>query len=75
MTLAASVMGSQARGSQIRLLLFWSFLASAPLLLIYGLASGFWGQDIVTRVIGIIWVCAFLFFLLCGFKATRRDPV
>ena len=59
-------------GLPLRLSLFWSFLAAAPIMLIYGLASGFFGQGVLTNLIGVIWLGVFLWFLVCAFRALSR---
>jgi succinate dehydrogenase/fumarate reductase cytochrome b subunit len=42
-----------------RLALFWSLLASVPLLLLYGLMVGFLGPVTGTHLVGAAWVLAF----------------
>ena len=59
-------------GLHLRLSLFWSFLAAAPIMLIYGLASGFLGQGVLTNLIGVLWLGVFLWFLVCAFRALSR---
>ena len=47
-----------------RLALFWSLLASVPLLLLYGLMAGFLGQVAGTHLVGAAWVAAFVWIWL-----------
>ena len=47
-----------------RLALFWSLLASVPLLLLYGLMAGFLGPVAGTQLVGAAWVVAFLWIWL-----------
>ena len=47
-----------------RLALFWSLLASVPLLLLYGLMAGFLGPIAGTQLVGAVWVVAFLWIWL-----------
>ena len=47
-----------------RLALFWSLLASVPLLLLYGLMAGFLGPAAGTHLVGAAWVVAFLWIWL-----------
>ena len=75
LTLVMSLLGAKACGPQVRIALFWSFLATGPLLLIYGLLGGFLGQGAVTRLIGVMWLAFFGYFLYCGFRAIRRSAV
>ena len=71
LTLVPFFSGLKGIGLPLRLSLFWSFLAAAPWMLLYGLAGGFLGQGILTNFIGIIWLGVFLWFLTCGFRALR----
>ena len=47
-----------------RLALFWSLLASVPLLLLYGLLAGFLGPVAGTHLVGAAWVAAFVWIWL-----------
>ena len=72
LTLVLFIGGLKGIGLTVRLSLFWSFLAAAPWMLLYGLAAGFFGQGILTTFIGIIWFSVFLWFLACAFRALRE---
>lgn len=53
-----------------RLALFWSLLASTPVLLLYGLVGGFIGQGPALQLIGIVWVVIFLWFWIASLRAS-----
>jgi len=72
LTLVLFIGGLRDIGLPLRLSLFWSFLAAAPLMLIYGLVSGFLGQGVLTNLIGVLWLGVFLWFLVCAFRALSR---
>ncbi|MDX8349796.1 hypothetical protein SLH49_17560 [Cognatiyoonia sp. IB215446] len=56
----ARVLGGQGDWYGARLALFWTMLATTPLLLLYGLTAGFMGPGVETRLVGGIWVASFL---------------
>ena len=59
------------RGSaawEVRLALFWAFLAAAPAGLLYGLLSGFIGPEPGTQFVGAIWLGAFAWFAVQGIR-------
>lgn len=72
LTLLLFIGGWRDIGLPLRLSLFWSFLAAAPLMLIYGLVSGFLGRGVLTNLIGVLWLGVFLWFLVCAFRALSR---
>ena len=72
LTLLLFIGGLRNIGLPLRLSLFWSFLAAAPLMLIYGLVSGFLGRGVLTNLIGVLWLGVFLWFLVCAFRALSR---
>ncbi len=72
LTLLLFIGGLRDIGLPLRLSLFWSFLAAAPLMLIYGLVSGFLGRGVLTNFIGVLWLGVFLWFLVCAFRALSR---
>ncbi|MBM1219038.1 hypothetical protein JQU17_02425 [Ponticoccus sp. SC2-23] len=53
---------------EVRLALFWAFLAAAPAGLLYGLLSGFVGPEPGTQLVGAIWLGAFGLFLVQGLR-------
>ncbi len=57
--LIARAVGGRGSFYAARLALFWSLLASVPLLLLYGLMAGFLGQVAGTHLVGAAWLLAF----------------
>ena len=57
----ARAMGGQGTVYGARLALFWSMLATVPLLLLHGLMAGFVGPGLETNIVGAIWVAAFTY--------------
>ncbi|MCL3883502.1 YIP1 family protein [Marivita sp. GX14005] len=55
-----------------RLALFWSLLASSPLLLLNGLVAGFIGPGIELTLVGTAWLAVFVWFWLAGMVALYR---
>tara|TARA_R110002074_G_scaffold8131_4_gene34046 strand:+ start:741 stop:1235 length:495 start_codon:yes stop_codon:yes gene_type:complete len=53
-------------GFDIRLTLFWSLLASTPVLLLLGMVAGLIGPGIQAQVVGILWLCVFGWFWISG---------
>jgi len=66
------VSGQRISGYAIRLTLVWSLLASAPLLLLLGLALGFIGPGVQAQIVGVIWLGVFFWFWLSGLFAALR---
>lgn len=57
---------------QVRIALFWAFLAAAPAGLLYGLLNGFAGPTPGTRIVGAIWLGAIVLFLIQGLRESGR---
>jgi hypothetical protein len=57
--LIAKLMGGKGDWYGARIALFWSLLATVPLLLLHGLTAGFLGPGAQTNLVGAIWVIAF----------------
>ena len=57
--LLAKVIGGKGSFYSARIALFWSLLATAPALLLYGLLAGFQGPVASTQIIGGLWLFAF----------------
>lgn len=60
--LVARVLGGQGTGYGARLALFWSLLASTPLILLNGLVAGFMGNGPALKLVGLVWLLVFLWF-------------
>ena len=52
--------------AQIRVGLFWSFLAATPLMMLFGLVKGFLGHGTVESIVGFFWFVAFSYFIFCA---------
>jgi len=68
--LMGKLLGRQSTGYGARLALFWSLLASTPLLLLYGLIGGFLGQGPALQLVGIVWLVIFLWFWIATLRAS-----
>lgn len=60
--MAARVLGGRGSYYGARLALFWSLLASTPVLLLHGLVAGFIGPGPGLQVVGLIWLAVFAWF-------------
>lgn len=61
--------GRGTSGYGARIALFWSLLASTPVVLLYGLVAGFVGPGPALNAIGLIWSGLFLWFWFAGLRA------
>ena len=52
--------------AQIRVGLFWSFLAATPLMMLFGLVKGFLGHGTAESIVGFFWLVAFSYFIFCA---------
>ncbi len=68
----ARMMGGVGTSYGARLALFWALLASAPLVLLNGLVSGFIGPGSAQTLVGLLWVAVFLWFWLSGLKQSQK---
>ena len=66
------VMRGRPSGYGTRLALFWALLASSPLVLLHGLTAGFVGEGIELRIVGLVWLCVFLWFWISGLLVAYR---
>ena len=55
-----------------RIALFWSLLASSPLLLLNGLIEGFIGPGPGLQIVGFVWFAIFMWFWLSGLIEAER---
>jgi hypothetical protein len=60
--LAARLFGGQGSFYGARLALFWSLLASTPVLLLHGLIAGFIGTGPGLQAVGLLWLAVFAWF-------------
>ena len=68
----APLMRGRPSGYSTRLALFWALLASSPLVLLHGLTAGFVGEGIELRIVGLVWLCVFLWFWISGLLVAYR---
>ena len=73
LSIILKIIGFQARGLFVRLTLFWGFLASTPILLIFGLVGGYIGDGLLYRVIGVLYWIALIRFIFIGLSVTQQS--
>lgn len=56
-------------GAQVRRMLFWSFFAATPILLIFGLLRGLYGASAVSSWVGLVWLLALMWGIATGVRA------
>ena len=66
--------GRLSTGYSARLALFWSLLASTPLLLLHGLVAGFIGPGVEMTGVGLLWLGVFLWFWISSLRASGESP-
>lgn len=64
--LLAKLLRGQGDWYGARVALFWSLLASSPLLLLNGLIEGFIGPGPGLQIVGFLWFAVFMWFWLSG---------
>ncbi|MGR3269327.1 YIP1 family protein [Thalassococcus profundi] len=70
--LVAKLFGGKGGWYGARLALFWSLLASTPLILLNGLVAGFIGKGAALSIIGLAWFGVFLWFWLSSLKVAEQ---
>ena len=73
--LVIRVVGSGVSAYGVRLVLFWSFLATSPLALLRGLTAGFVGPGIEVELVKVAWFGFFLWFVIAGFRTAAQEAV
>ncbi|MCY4304211.1 MAG: YIP1 family protein [Aestuariivita sp.] len=70
-------LGKKCTGYHSRLALFWSLLATTPVILLYGLLAGLLGPSYTVTVVGIFWFALFCCFwiLTFGVSGEKRHDV
>ena len=66
--LFTKIFRSRILGTELRLIIFWAYLAAAPILLLVGLVEGFLGRNLQYFVTAGVWFSVFLAFVYSGFK-------
>ncbi|MGV6850008.1 MAG: YIP1 family protein [Marinibacterium sp.] len=70
--LAARAFGGKGTWFGARLALFWALLASAPMMLFYGLLAGFSGPGPSLHAVGVLWLAVFGWFWFTGLRQAER---
>ena len=68
----ARLVGGKGTWYTARLALFWSLLATAPILLLHGLMAGFIGPGPVLTGAGAVWAAVFFWFWLGCMRQAER---
>ncbi len=71
--LIARLIGGQGSWFGARLALFWSLLASTPLLLLHGLVAGFIGPGPGLQAVGFVWFVIFAWFWSASLLQAERS--
>jgi hypothetical protein len=70
--LVAKLLGGNGTWYTARLSLFWSLLASTPLILLNGLVAGFIGNGPALTGVGLLWLVVFLWFWFSTLVAAEK---
>lgn len=68
----ARLLGGQGGWYGARLALFWSLLASTPLILLHGLAAGLIGPGPAQDGVGLLWLAVFVWFWAASLRQAER---
>ena len=68
----ARIFKSNILGAELRLIIFWSYLAAAPILLLVGLVEGFFGKNYQYYTVAGLWLLVFLAFVYVGFRVWSK---
>lgn len=68
----ARLLGGQGDWYGARLALFWSLLASTPLILLHGLVAGFIGPGAARDGVGLLWLAVFVWFWASSLRQAER---
>ena len=68
----AKIFKSNILGVELRLIIFWSYLATSPILLLVGLVEGFFGKSNQYYLVAGFWLSVFLVFVYLGFRGRSR---
>ena len=64
----SKIFKSNILGVELRLIIFWSYLAATPILLLVGLVEGFFGKNYQYYTVAGLWLSVFLAFVYSGFR-------
>lgn len=68
----AKIFRSNILAFEVRLIVFWAYLAATPMLLLVGLVEGFLGKNFLYFITSAVWLSVFLAFIFSGFKGRFR---
>ena len=68
----AKIFKSNILGVELRLIIFWSYLATTPILLLVGLVEGFFGKNYQYYLAAGLWLSVFLIFVYLGFRGRSK---
>ena len=69
----ARLLRGQGPAYNARISLFWSLLASGPLVLLNGLVAGFIGPGVQLTLVGLLWFAVFMWFWVASMVAVYRE--
>lgn len=72
--LVARLFGGHGSWYGARMALFWSLLASTPLILLNGLVAGFVGPGAALTLVGLVWCAVFFWFWIRSLTVAERAP-
>ena len=72
MYIFAKGLGSNILGVELRMIIFWAYLAATPILLLVGIVEGFFGKNFQYFIVAGFWLLIFLTFVYSGFKGRSR---
>lgn len=73
--LIAKPFGAKGGWFAARMALFWTLLATSPLLILWGLTSGLIGPGPQEQITGLIWLVAFVVLWTLNLREAERIPL
>lgn len=73
--IVARIFGGKGGWYAARLALFWSLLASSPLIVLSGLMKGFLGNGLEYSIVGAVWFAVFVIFWSLNLFEAERMPL
>ena len=70
----ARAVGGKGGWYGARLALFWSLLASSPLIVLAGLVKGFIGEGLEHTIVGALWAAVFVALWSLNLREAERAP-
>lgn len=60
---------SASDAAQVRRIVFWALVVSAPVLLLHGLVAGFIGAGTAKTLVGAVWMAVMIRTIIAGFRS------